>query len=167
MPCRCPANCFFLQLKRYSQSRGALCKETCIVPLEAEALVEVRVFASRTQGTYRHYPIISAVYHFGNALDSGHFRAALSAGDILMETVILDCQMMGFPAPEPLLVTYRRCTLYHPLLLGECMQRKVSSNMIENWQSLIILKFGPFVDLSHKACLQMRVSFLVCTVVLL
>ena len=75
---RCAPRFLFLQLRRYTQRRGAVLKSGLSVPIHPGETIWMPLWEEGIELRYVPYNISSAIFHLGATLDSGHYRTALS-----------------------------------------------------------------------------------------
>ena len=76
-----PCQLIMLHLKRYAQTSAGVTKDVSCIPVKADELLQVPVFGSQLQRTYYTYQVVAMIFHTGSSLNSGHYQAALSAGE--------------------------------------------------------------------------------------
>ena len=75
---RCAPRFLFLQLRRYTQRRGAVLKSGLSVPIHPGETIWMPLWEEGIELRYVPYSTSSAIFHLGATLDSGHYRTALS-----------------------------------------------------------------------------------------
>ena len=75
---RCAPKFLVPQLRRYTQRRGIILKSGVAVPISAGETVWLPLWEDGMELRYVSYQVITAVFHLGATLQSGHYRAALS-----------------------------------------------------------------------------------------
>ena len=77
-----PCQLIMLHLKRYAQTSAGVAKDVSCIPVKADELLRVPIFGSQLQRTYYTYQVVAMIFHTGSSLNSGHYQAALSAGEL-------------------------------------------------------------------------------------
>ena len=81
-----PCQLIMLHLKRYAQTSAGVTKDVSSIPIKApikaDELIQVPVFGSQLQRTYYTYKVVAMIFHTGSSLNSGHYQAALSPGEL-------------------------------------------------------------------------------------
>ena len=67
-----------LQLRRYTQHRGAILKSGVPVHIAAGELIWMPIWDDGFDLRYEQYQVTTAIFHLGATVHSGHYRAALS-----------------------------------------------------------------------------------------